>query len=296
MRVIVNDSQQDNHINICVLGNSYANDAFSYVPFILGEYGYTCKIHIYYRGSGSLKDLDEQWSDTDQYGTASLDGKRHIRLHFSIDTRVEQRWRKESVASAEEILSLDKWDIVTLQQVSSHARHIDTYEPYLNNVIQRINSQCNYPFSLGWFMAYNRAKDNADEENLATQQLICDRYPFGIVFPVAAAVFSAQDNVVLGDLGDSEYKRMYASDNIHLQEGIPCYLAALTISETILKQCFHRGSVIGNHIRPTDSWIKSINGITPDGHSIGVTEENCALAQQVAVNAYKHKFEITPLE
>lgn len=294
--IIVNDSPQDNHINICVLGNSYSNDSFCYVPFILEEYGYTCKIHIYYRGSGSLKDLDEQWSDTSQYGVASLDKKQHVRLHYSIDTRVEKRWRKEPVMSAEEVLSLDKWDIVSLQQVSSHAQYQDTYEPYLNNVIEKINAQCNYPFILGWFMAYNRASDNANVNNLSTQKVICGRYPFGIVFPVAAAVFSAQDNKVLGELGDSPYKRMYAADNIHLQEGLPCYLAALTVAETLMRQCFHRGTVIGNRIRPADSWIKSINGITPNGNSTGVTEANCALAQQAAVNAYFHKFEITPLE
>ena len=296
LTIIVNDSPQDNHINICVLGNSYSNDAFSYVPFILKEYGYTCKIHIYYRGSGSLKDLDEQWSDTNQYGIASLDGKQHIRLHFSIDTRTDLSWRKESVASAEEILSLDKWDIVSLQQVSSHAQYQETYEPYLENVIERINAQCKYPFSLGWFVSYNRAADNANQESLDTQKEICRQYPFNIVIPVAAAVFSCQEHEKLAELGDSKYKKMYASDNVHMQEGLPCYVAALTVAETIMKSYFHRGSVIGNSIRPTDKWINSINGITPNGNSTGVTEANCALAQRAAVNAYYHKFEIIPLE
>lgn len=294
--IIVNDSPQDNHINICVLGNSYSNDAFSYVPFILKEYGYTCKIEIYYRGSLSLHDLDEQWYDESQYGLADLDGEQHIRLHFSIDTRTDQCWRKESVASAEDILSLDKWDIVSLQQVSSHAQYQETYEPYLKNVIERINAQCKYPFSLGWFVSYNRAADNANQESLDTQKEICRQYPFNIVIPVAAAVFSCQEHEELAELGDSKYKKMYASDNVHMQEGLPCYVAALTVAETIMQSYFHRDSVIGNSIRPTDKWINSINGITPNGSSTGVTEANCALAQRAAVNAYYHKFEIIPLE
>lgn len=285
----------DNHVSICVLGNSYSNDSFSYVPFILKEYGYTCKIEIYYRGSMSLHDLDTQWYDKDQYGLADLDGKKHIRLHFSIDTRTQNEWRKKSVTNAQTVVSSDVWDIISIQQGGSQAQYIDTYEPYLHNVIKRINAAHPEPYQLAWFMAYNRAPDNANQKSLDTQKTICERYPFNIVFPVAAAIFSAQEHPVLSGLGDSKYKRLYASDNVHLQEGLPCYIASLTIAETIMQMYFHKGSVIGNKIRPTDAWIKSINGITPNGNSVGITEDNCALAQQAAVNAYDHKFEITPL-
>ena len=293
--IIMSDIPEARHLNICVLGNSYSNDSFSYVPFILKEYGITCKIHIYYRGSGSLKDLDEQWTDDGKTGLASLDGANHVRLHFSIDTRLENKWRQESITSAKDIVALDKWDIISLQQVSTHARLMETYEPYLQNVIKKINDECSYPFSLAWFMAYNRAKDDANEENLATQEIICKNNPFSIIFPVATTIFNCQSNALLAELGESKYKKMYASDGIHLQEGLPCYAASLAIVQTILQLCFHDGSILGDHIRPTQSWIQSINGITPNGESIGVTEENCSLAQRAAIDAYNNKFSITPL-
>lgn len=293
---IEGDDSEAKHVNICVLGNSYSNDAFSYVPFILKEYGYTCKIEIYYRGSMSLHDLDEQWYDNSQYGLADLDGKNHIRLHFSIDTRNQTKWKKGSVVNAQTVVSSQKWDIISIQQGGSRAQFIETYDPYLQKVIDRINEAHPEPYQLAWFMAYNRASDNANQESLDTQKEICRQYPFNLVIPVASAIFSCQEHEVLSELGDSKYKRMYASDNVHMQEGLPCYVAALTVAETIMQSYFHSGSVIGNSIRPTDKWIKSINGITPDGNSTGVTEANCALAQQAAVNAYFHKFEITPLE
>lgn len=286
----------NNHVSICVLGNSYSNDAFSYVPFILKEYGYTCKIEIYYRGSMSLHDLDEQWYDDSHYGLADLDGKEHIRLHFSIDTRTETKWKIESVVNAQAVVSSQKWDIISIQQGGSRARFIETYHPYLQNVIERINNAHPTPYQLAWLMAYNSAPDNANQESLDAQKEICKYSPFNIVIPVAAAVFSCQEHDTLSELGDSKYKRMYAPDNVHLQEGLPCYVAALTVAETIMQQYFHKGSVIGNKVRPTDEWINTINGITPNGNSTGVTEENCALAQQAAVNAYKNKFEITPIE
>ena len=286
----------EKHVNICVLGNSYSNDAFSYVPFILKEYGITCKIEIYYRGSMSLHDLDEQWYDDSQYGTADLDGKNHIRLHYSIDTRTQTKWQKLPVVNAQTVVKLQKWDIISLQQRSNETRYIETYTPYLQNVINRINAAHPEPYKLAWFMAYNRAPDNANQENLDTQKQICSEYPFDMVIPVATAVFSCQEHEMLAELGDSKYKRMYASDNVHLQEGLPCYVAALTVAETIMQEYFGEGSVIGNKIRPTDEWIKSVNGITPNGNSTGVTEENCGLAQRAAVNAYNNKFEITPLK
>ena len=294
--VIIRDIPETRHINICVLGNSYANDSFSYVPFILQEYGITCKIHIYYRGSGSLKDLDEQWTDDGPCGVASLDGKDHIRLHFSIDTRIDSKWQNEEVTSASEIVSMDRWDIVSLQQVSSHVRFLDTYNPYLQNIIEKIKTSCPYPFSLAWFMAYNRANDNANEENLAAQKSICGEFPFNMHFPVATTIFNCQGNILLAELGGSKYKKMYASDNVHLQEGLPCYAASLAIVQTILQRCFHEGSVLGDRIRPTQDWITSIGGITPNGESIGITEENCLLAQKAALTAYEHPFEIIPVQ
>lgn len=286
----------ENHVNICVLGNSYSNDAFSYVPFILKEYGYTCKIEIYYRGSMSLHDLDSQWYDDSKYGIADLDGKDHIRLHFSIDTRTQTRWQIEPVMNAQTVVSSQKWDVISIQQGGSRARFKETYTPYLQNVIRRINAAHPKSYKLAWFMAYNPASDNANQESLDTQKQICDENPFDIVMPVAAAVFSCQAHETLSKIGGSKYKRMYASDNVHLQEGLPCYVAALTIAETIMQEHFGYGTVLGNKIRPTDEWINSINGITPNGNSVGVTEDNCELAQRAAINAHNNKFEITPLK
>ena len=55
-------------------------------------------------------------------------------------------------------------------------------------------------------------------------------------------------------------------------------------------------SVMGNKIRPTQEWIRSISGITQNGESIGVTEENCVLAQKAAIQAILHPFEIIKIQ
>ena len=287
----------ERHISICVLGNSYSNDSFSYVPFILKEYGITCKIEIYYRGSLSLHDLDEQWLDDDKYGKADKDGKDHIRLHYCIDTRKDKKWRLLRNQSAEEIVSADDWDIVSIQQGGRRCRFEETYYPYLDNIINKIDDSCvNQKYKLAWFMAYNEGRDNANWESLEVQEKIIDEFPFDLVFPVATAVFCCQETEPLSELGDSEYKKMYAPDNEHLQEGLPCYVAALTIVQALFDFYSYGLNVLGDMVRPTQEWITSINGITPNGQSIGVTEENCVLAQRAAIQANLHPFEIIPVQ
>lgn len=295
--MIIDTDTLKHHINICVLGNSYSNDSFSYVPFILGQYGVTCKIEIYYRGSLSLHDLDEQWYDDGKYGKADLDGGNHNRFHYVIDTRHDRKWSQPPIESAATIVSSDNWDVITIQQGGRRCRFEETYYPYLENVIKRIEGTClNKEYQLTWFMAYNEANDNQNEESIRMQKRIVEAFPFDIVLPVATAIFSSQQNEDLAKLGDSQYHRMYASDNVHLQEGLPCYIAALTVSQAILDALGIEKSIEGNTIRPTQDWITSINGITQNGKSTGVTEENCALAQRAALQAIQHPFEIIPVQ
>lgn len=273
------------HISICVLGNSYSNDSFSYVPFILGKYGITCSIHIYYRGSGSLCDLDREW----------LSGNGNTK-HFYIDTRVDRKWKSENGITARDILSIEDWDIVSLQQSSLQVSNENSYHPYLENVVDSLRHYCSKPFVLAWFMAYNRPNDDAKSRNLTVQKRIIEEYPFGLVFPVATAIFDCQTHPSFSDMGDSKYGLMFSGDNVHLQEGLPCYAAALTITESLLRYYSPENCVIGNSIRPSQEWINMIGGITPNGYSIGVSESNCLLAQKAAVVANNNMFEIITIE
>lgn len=284
------------HLNICVLGNSYAADAFSYLPFILKKYGVTSEIHLYYKGSGSLKDLDEQWNSTLSSEIAE-GGGNHVRRYYHIDTRyLNPRWKRMDVKSAKDIVAIGNWDIITIQQYSVNTDKKDKYSPYLTNVVDSINTYCGvHPYKLAWFMAYNRATHDNPEKNIEVQHEIIQEYNFDMVLPVATAVFDARSIPAFAEMGASKYKNMWASDNVHLQEGLPCYIAALSIAEAILREYRVGSSILGNTIRPTDSYIGRINGITPNGVSIGVTDYNCYVAQEVAIAANDNKYTIQDL-
>lgn len=295
---IVN-TPESKHLNICLLGNSYTADAWRYVPAMLLDYGITCKIEFYYRGSGSLWDLDTQWTSDSQYDIANEDGTTHIRLHFSCDSRVSPNWSQKTRKSAKDIIESGKWDIVEIQQRGNYCRVLSDYSPWLQNVIDKILTSCPYNFDLWWFSAYNNVSQNSvagrNQESLDAQKVIYKAYPFAHIIPAASAVFGCQLDPALADLGDSTYKHLYSDDNNHLQEGLPCYVVACSVVQSILQKMGIPTSVMGDQFRPTAENIVDLGmDATANGESTGVTEENCRKAQKEAVIACRSPFDIQP--
>ena len=281
------------HLKVCLLGNSYTADAWRYVPAMLLAYGITCEVNFYYRGSGSLADLDDQWTHTSQYDPSNYDGSMHIRLHFTVDSRIGVSWGSATRASAQSIVAADKYDIISIQQAGKQCKTPSYWIPYLQNVIDKIMDECDYPFTLCLFEAYTSADDLQHEASLLNQKDFFKKYPFTMLMPAAAAVFSAQENPTLSALGDSPYHNMYANDNTHMQEGLPCYLTALVVVQSILDKYMPGKSVLNDQFRATAENIAHLGmDSTANGESTGVTEENCYLAQKTAICAVKNPFEI----
>lgn len=281
------------HLKICLLGNSYTADAWRYVPAMLLAYGITCEVNFYYRGSGSLADLDDQWTHDSQYDPSNWDGSQHIRLHFKIDSRKGVAWSNATRTSAQAIVAADKYDIISIQQAGKQCKTPSYWVPYLQNVIDKIMAECDYPFTLCLFEAYTSADDTQHEASLLNQKEFFKKYPFTMLIPAAAAVFSAQENETLAALGDSSYHKMYASDNTHMQEGLPCYITALTVVQSILDKYMPGKSVLNDRFRATAENIANLGmDATANGESTGVTESNCYLAQKAAICATKNPFEI----
>lgn len=295
---LIRTADNRKHIKVCLLGNSYTADAWRYVPTMLLKYGITMESFFYYRGSGSLYDLDTQWTDTSPTGTSDLDGGEHARITFYVNSENNPVWVQwGTVLSAADIVGRRKWDIISLQQGGNRCKDIDTYYPSLQNIIDKIAAICDYPYSLWWYMAYNGSSQNAvegaNQESLDTQKQIIKIFPFANFFPTAAAVFNAQGNETLAALGGSEYKHMYASDNVHMQEGVPCYVAACSVVQRLL-DVFRPGmSVLQDQFRATAENIADLGMTqTANGSSTGVTDDNCFLAQKAALVADRSPFEI----
>ena len=302
------ESLQKRHLKICLLGNSYTADCWRYVPKMLLNYGITCEIYLYYRGSGSLNDLYTQWTDYARYGIAESDNDEHVRFCSHIDTRLDKSWTSypteiingETVNTkcARDIVaignSIGGWDLVVLQQVSVYTdvdpdNDVDGRYAHLGDIIDYIREECNYPFSLVWFQSYTRhSHDSATirENTLINSKKVYNKFPFSCYIPVATAIFNARNNSTLATLGDSEYHNLWATDSIHLQEGLPCYIGALTVLQAIFNYLSAGKSVLNDTFRATTENITGLGlEATAEYPSVGVTDSNCYLAQHAAIMA-----------
>lgn len=313
------DVKRKTHFNILIFGNSYAADAWGYVPFILKKYGITVNIYMYYRGSGSPSRLVQEWEETTDNGY-DIYGGAHIRRMTHIDTRTMSKWTKSAKGySAKMLLELandpandiDKWDIITLQLVSSEQYQVDGQwtmapgiEPALRQIINLINASYDNTYTLGFLETYNRIVTigrvpiSVLDNRIATMQANEAAYkaePFDLMIPVGAAVFSGRTNTLLSSTDVSDMGNLWSTDLTHLQEGVPCYLAACTVCQAIFNKYFPEYSVLGDDTRITSEILTSWNVQFRNGTPKEANELAYQLAQKCAVVANERPFDISPI-
>lgn len=274
-------------LSICVIGNSYSLDSFMYLPFILLNYGIRIRLGIYYRPGGSLQ------NQVDEYTNAT-------REFFYIDTNEDSSWQTISAAyTPQKAVKFRKWDIVVIQQSSTDSVSYDNFVPAARNLINLIMDSIDYPFKLGWNININRNTsgtnyDEIEASILANIAQIVKREAVDIVFPYGTAIFNARTNATLASIGDGG--QLWSSDKVHLQEGLPCYIANLANVQKLFEVYYPKFSVLNDKTRPTDEEVQKwgVKGI--HGASTGLTENNCRLAQLCAIAANKENFEILNIE
>lgn len=284
-------------IRVLVIGNSFAQDSFAYVPFILNnvlkDVECNIQIGIYFIGSASLKDhwinycrgefgsCEETTSNT----YVPSDGKATLYLY---NDRTANKWSYSSVILSDVIGNYD-WDIVALQQVSNETWLYDTFQPYYNRLAKVINAKSkNKAVKICFNMAHKMNGGNYSGTCAVAQQLLEDTMT-EFVFPYGTAV----ENAMTTKLKDLAYagSRM-TGDGHHLQEGIPCQIAAYCVAQKILEIYQPQLSVFGDITRCDAAWAvgKAIPG--PNGDYIGISDENCFIAQVCAIQAVKHPYTI----
>jgi len=176
----------------------------------------------------------------------------------------------------------EAWDIITMQQNSGNSGLPDSYEPYLTQLIEYVNTYKTNPNAkLVWHMTWAYQSDStqtafatyANSQDTmyqciieANKQVIVDNPAFSAIIPAGTAVQNARTSY----LGDTLTK-----DGYHLNE---------------------LGEVIGGYMwyvtfvgKPLDGTIKldRIPG------SISLSEENRAVIAEAVNNALKTPFEVT---
>ena len=277
------------HLKIGIIGNSYSYDSFMYMPFILQNYGITIEIGIYYRGGGTIQNHIDEWdSNSSERGMAHIDTRNG-----------DTAWTYSSTFNnPHKLVTYTNWDIIVLQQGSTASANVSNYAN-TRTLIDKITNayQTQFPnqtFQLAWNININRASmgntTTVWNNILNAIKATCDTQAINIIFPYGTAVFDARTNSTLDAIGAGGH--LWASDNTHLQQGLPCYLAALANTQTLFNKFYPQYSVYGDTLRPTDALDDTWHIQGQNGNCVGVTEANCRLAQICAIVANRYNFEI----
>jgi len=295
--------------SILILGNSFTQDSWSYVPYLLKEYGINIKVGIYYRASGSLGGLVDEFSA----GIPNPPNDYNCGFYY-FDTAKQSGWEErynrpiaencvkyydgmENDAEIDTTKTGKLWDIIVLQQVSSMSFYHEAYGA-ISNLKTLIGGQMSKEFSYGFNLIHSKGGPETDLplDIISSIHDACQNNNISIVFPYGTAIYNGRNIPDLKAIGASDGgDNLWNSDYQHLIGGIPYYLASLAIVETIFRLYYSETdlTIDGNTTMPTSSWLSSksmpggrgkpVSGVNIDFTK--VTAANCALAQQAALDA-----------
>lgn len=276
--------------NILLVGNSYTQDEFGYVPALLKQYFPSLKFRIglLYTGGCSLEL---------HYNNLTRNGAYQ---QYSEYTSESTRWEHKSGVLLSDVIKKYAWKIVTFQQYSRYQDKADTILPYIANLMKGYTEKMGRrPVFLYVFPHVNSAFAQESYGTTAaayatfvsvTQQVLnSSSFRFDGVIPNATAIENAR-KTSLGVLGD---KNDMTSDGTHLQDGMPCLVANYCSFLRLLPYMGLGQPNLNQVLLPTASWVAAQSVPGADGHSVGATKENWSLAVRCAQMAVQNPLTIT---
>ena len=295
-------------IRLLSIGNSASDDALSYVPFIMQNMGLDVdfQIGILMRSSATLQTHVTNFEDENAvYGFRLYDG----------GTAWVNSPEGDDGVTIQSVLDGYHWDIICLQQ--AQPQKAETYQPYCDELINLITVHINYPVKFIWYLtqifsATQNSGAPRSEETIQSyyesavlaaqtvkEQTVCD-----FVVPVGTAIQNARSIEAIKTIGaystnpnnSTGFGYLNAYDGVHLQEGLPCQIAAYTFILSLLDiYGMKEYSVNAETTRVTAEWTTGKNIPSPHGTPIGSTTENCLIAQKCAIMAMRHPYEVTDM-
>jgi len=254
-------------VKILAIGNSFSTDAAeSYVDDLAKADGVELIIANMYIGGCSL---ERHWNNAEN----DLPAYSYRKI-INGDTVVVEN---QNLVTA---IRDESWDYITFQQASPLSGKIESYFPYLTNLMTytkqyATNPHVQFAFHQTW--AYAADSKNPAFENYKKDQLFMyesivasvkeavKRTGIKIVIPAGTAIQNGRTSFV----GDK-----FTRDGYHLSPGLGRFTAACVWYEMLLKR-----PVLKNAFVPA-----------------GVTPQEAAMAKRAAHNAVKRPFRITPFK
>lgn len=160
-------------MNILCIGNSFSEDATRYLHQISDEELYVRNLYI---------------------GGCSLERHYNNILEDKADYEYQKNGRMLRMISIKEALGKKKWDFITVQQVSHFSGMIETYEPYLEFILNYVKERCpsaKIVFHRTWaysdysthegFVNYDKSRQKMFDAIVKASEAICKKYGLDII-------------------------------------------------------------------------------------------------------------------
>ena len=267
-------------LKVLDIGNSYTQDAQTYLPEIIAASGIDTDFSLYraFRPSASFKTWVDCWNDSDN---------EYYSIDFCAGTSlggISGSGSASDGALFRKALQSVKWDIILIHQVSTYSNDYSLWEGggaggYLQELI-RIIRVTNPQATIGYLMthsyrgsywansegsSYLRWRNIAD----ATKQLKLE-YDIDFIIPYGAAV----QNLRASSLNDG-YE--FSEDGTHMGAGLGDYVAGCCYFESLLAPRYGV-SIWGNTFRLTDLDESK-------GGRRNITDQTAVVAQKAAILA-----------
>ena len=273
--------QNPSVLRVLGIGNSFTDDAMEYLPDLLASAGINNVVlgKLSLGGSSLEKHFDLYEADSAAY--SYLKSEAGVNRWMSANGK---RSLKFAVAD-------EPWDVIIIQQVSSDAGLYNTYQPFLNDLIDIIKVNCpNAGVALGWQMtwAYGSASNHGGFANYGGDQMtmynaivnavkeMVVRTGIDIVIPSGTAIQNLRGTSINNAPAD------LTRDGFHIDLGAGRYTLACTWFQCIIAPCL-------------DCTISN-NPFRVDKGEVPVSNTNYKLCQMAAQYACSRRFEVSTIE
>ncbi len=210
------------NFKVLAIGNSFSNNAMTYLYEIADNYGVeNIILGTLYIGGADL-------SQHANYAETNKDAYEYIKNNNGIKTSISEKTILDGLLD-------EDWDIIVLQQASGPAGRPNLYEPHLTNLLTYVNQhKTNENARIFWYLTWAHQANSIDAEfpiYMCDQQLMYDLIINAYIEKVKAheeitgliPTGTALQNVRTSTIGDT-----LTSDGYHLSRTRGCFIAGLS--------------------------------------------------------------------
>lgn len=281
-------------LKILCFGNSFTLGSMGYSPFLLKDHfkeDIDLTIGIAFISGGTL---GPTWGGVENQLQKITEDTPYTYWKYVNDA---QSWIYSS-AKPSEMLADEDWDVITFQQGSNNAPDYTTYQPYLNQCIDLISQKVSKPVKVAWLIPHadvNVFTQGKEQGILDSAERVMDETITEVLIPYGTAIANARTTSLkeIGDSGNLLY------EGKHLQNGLPMLVSNYCSMIVLLNLLgMNQKSIVGiNSIEVNDDWVSAHNipNASAVGNCVGVTSENCRIAEKCAIMAVKKPYTIMSL-